>query len=221
MFCSFPPCNRNVTAFGKRLMSTTSNATHYQILGVHEKATRKEIRRKYISLCKLLHPDIVGKNKDSNERFLQIKNAYSVLSDPQQRKIYDDGKVYYNNFVNNTHHWARHARAQNPRWGYDARVYGQQTAGYGGGKPLYGSNNKIAAIILVLVGFAGIGQFLRFERVSNRVKNTNMLQHQAAADAYHKVRTMAAELGPARRIEMLVESHHKTKAKLDELRKNK
>ncbi|KAK9687910.1 hypothetical protein K7432_014595 [Basidiobolus ranarum] len=64
-----------------------------------------------------------------------------------------------------------------------------------------------------------MGQFLRFEMVSTRVKKTTMLQHQTAADAYQQVRSMAVELGPARRIEMLIESHHKTKAHLDKTRK--
>ncbi|KAK9759998.1 hypothetical protein K7432_016418 [Basidiobolus ranarum] len=131
MIYPLPLCRKNVANVGKRFMSTVSNTsiTHYQVLGVDERATAKEIRSRYIHLCKRFHPDIAGKTKDSSERFLQIKNAYGILSDPQQRKYYDDGKVYYNHFVNNTMHWRQHAKAQNPRWGYDARVYGQQTAG--------------------------------------------------------------------------------------------
>lgn len=65
---------------------------HYSILGIPRSATAAEIRRSYREQALLHHPD---KNPDrveeATERFKLIAEAFSVLSDPQQRSEYDSG----------------------------------------------------------------------------------------------------------------------------------
>lgn len=62
----------------------------YQILGVSRKATKAEIQKAYHELAKKYHPDLVGADKNENEKiFHEITSAYVVLSDPKQREKYD------------------------------------------------------------------------------------------------------------------------------------
>src|SRR4051794_26648706 len=60
----------------------------YEILGVPRTASREEIQRAYRKLARKNHPD-VDRSPESEERFKDISEAYSVLSDPAQRKRYD------------------------------------------------------------------------------------------------------------------------------------
>jgi molecular chaperone DnaJ len=66
----------------------------YQILGVPEKASEAEIKKAYRRLAKQYHPDRNPNDKPSAERFKEIAEAYSVLSDAEQRKRYDTMRKY-------------------------------------------------------------------------------------------------------------------------------
>ncbi|MCL4392609.1 molecular chaperone DnaJ [Patescibacteria group bacterium] len=61
---------------------------YYEILGVSKDATDIEIKKAYRKLAGIYHPD---KNKapDSHDKFKEINEAYSVLSDKQKRANYD------------------------------------------------------------------------------------------------------------------------------------
>jgi curved DNA-binding protein len=61
----------------------------YEILGVPKTATPDEIQRSYRKLARTYHPDI-NKSPDAEERFKEISEAYDVLSDPDQRRRYDN-----------------------------------------------------------------------------------------------------------------------------------
>jgi molecular chaperone DnaJ len=62
---------------------------YYQILGVPDKASADDIKKEYRKLAKQYHPDANPNDKAAAERFKEISEAYSVLSDPDQRKKYD------------------------------------------------------------------------------------------------------------------------------------
>jgi molecular chaperone DnaJ len=62
---------------------------YYQILGVPDKASQEEIKKSYRKLAKKHHPDANQNDASAAERFKEIGEAYSVLSDPEKRKQYD------------------------------------------------------------------------------------------------------------------------------------
>ncbi|MEZ5563258.1 MAG: DnaJ C-terminal domain-containing protein [Gammaproteobacteria bacterium] len=61
---------------------------YYASLGVGRKASADEIKRAYRRLARKYHPD-VSKEKDAEERFKEIGEAYEVLRDPEKRAAYD------------------------------------------------------------------------------------------------------------------------------------
>ena len=60
----------------------------YAILGIEKNASEDEIKKAYRKLAKKYHPD-VNKTKEAEEKFKQINDAYSILSDPKKRQNYD------------------------------------------------------------------------------------------------------------------------------------
>ena len=62
---------------------------YYRILGVDRNATEKEIKQAYRRLARKYHPDVNPGDKEAEERFKEINEAYEVLSDPEKRRKYD------------------------------------------------------------------------------------------------------------------------------------
>ncbi|MGW1558046.1 DnaJ C-terminal domain-containing protein [Streptomyces sp. NPDC002144] len=60
----------------------------YEVLGVPRDADKDEIQRAFRKLARRYHPD-VNKDPEAEERFKEINEAFSVLSDPDQRARYD------------------------------------------------------------------------------------------------------------------------------------
>jgi molecular chaperone DnaJ len=63
---------------------------YYDVLGVPQGASEKDIARAYRKLAKQYHPDANSGNKDAEERFKEISAAHDVLGDAAKRKEYDD-----------------------------------------------------------------------------------------------------------------------------------
>jgi len=62
---------------------------YYETLGVAKGATEEEIKKAYRKLALKYHPDRNPGNKESEEKFKIINEAYAVLSDQEKRKQYD------------------------------------------------------------------------------------------------------------------------------------
>jgi len=61
---------------------------YYKVMGVARDASADDIKRAYRKLARKYHPD-VSKEKDAEERFKEIGEAYEVLRDPEKRAAYD------------------------------------------------------------------------------------------------------------------------------------
>ncbi len=62
---------------------------YYQILNVHREASDEEIKKAYRKLALKYHPDRNPHNKEAEERFKEINEAYEVLSDQEKRFRYE------------------------------------------------------------------------------------------------------------------------------------
>ncbi|MGH7662399.1 MAG: molecular chaperone DnaJ [Vulcanimicrobiaceae bacterium] len=62
---------------------------YYVVLGVNRDASDADIKRAYRSLARKFHPDVADDKAAAEAHFKEINEAYSVLSDPQKRQLYD------------------------------------------------------------------------------------------------------------------------------------
>lgn len=61
----------------------------YEVLGVTKSASQDEIKKAYRALAKKYHPDLNPDNKEAEEKFKEVTEAFEVLSDPDKKAKYD------------------------------------------------------------------------------------------------------------------------------------
>ncbi len=62
---------------------------YYEVLGVSRTATEDELKKAYRVLAKKYHPDMNPGDTEAEKKFKEASEAYSVLSDPEKRRQYD------------------------------------------------------------------------------------------------------------------------------------
>ena len=68
---------------------TVQYRDYYKLLGIKREASQAEIRKAYRKLARKYHPDVNPNNKQAEEKFKDIQEAYAVLSDEEKRRMYD------------------------------------------------------------------------------------------------------------------------------------
>lgn len=66
----------------------------YKVLGVSDKASKDEIKRAYRKLARKHHPDTNKDDAEAEHRFKEVSEAYSILSNEEKRKEYDEIQSY-------------------------------------------------------------------------------------------------------------------------------
>src|SRR5678816_4394888 len=62
---------------------------HYETLGVSRTASDEDIKKAYRKLARKYHPDLNPNNKQAEEKFKEVQEAYDVLGDKEKRSKYD------------------------------------------------------------------------------------------------------------------------------------
>ena len=70
----------------------------YKVLGVDKKASDEEIKKAYRKLARQYHPDRNPGDQAAEEKFKEVQQANSILSDPEKRKQYDSGGGIFGGF---------------------------------------------------------------------------------------------------------------------------
>ena len=104
---------------------------YYDILGVDEDASAKEIKKAYRDLARKYHPDRNPDKPNAEERFKEIQEAYSVLSDEEKREEYDARRRFGGGFGGQGFGGNGGRQRRAPGGGFDVR-FEQGGEGFGG-----------------------------------------------------------------------------------------
>jgi curved DNA-binding protein len=122
-------------------------ADFYKDLGVSRTASADEIKKAYRKLASQLHPDKNPGDKKAESRFKAVNRAHQVLSNPEQRKLYDEfgeeglREGFDANMARAYQRAAGGARARAGRGGGQVRIedlFGDRAAESGGFTDLFG-----------------------------------------------------------------------------------
>lgn len=70
------------------ILTATLQCSYYELLKIAPDATDMQVRKAYLNLAKLLHPD-KNPEKNTTQLFQQLQKAYTTLRDPSLRRAYD------------------------------------------------------------------------------------------------------------------------------------
>ena len=74
---------------GKNKEMAETKRDYYEVLGVPKDADEAALKKAYRVLAKKYHPDANPGDKEAEAKFKEASEAYSVLSDPEKRRKYD------------------------------------------------------------------------------------------------------------------------------------
>jgi curved DNA-binding protein len=157
---------------------------YYEILGISRNASTDEIRKAYRKLAMQYHPDRNPDDKQAEERFKEINEAYQVLNDPQKRAHYDRVGSAYSN-------WQQRGA---PSGGFDWSQFARGAPGgtrveFGGDlNDLFGDEGGLFSEFFRTIFGGGMGAAGSTSRGSSASRGTPAYQQQveiSLEDAYN------------------------------------
>ncbi|RCW92021.1 DnaJ C-terminal domain-containing protein [Winogradskyella arenosi] len=97
---------------------------YYKVLGVSKNASESAIKKAYRKLARKFHPDLNPNDKEAEQKFKAINEANEVLSDPANRKKYDE---YGEHWQNAEAYEAAKQQQKQHRSTQDSQAYGSYT----------------------------------------------------------------------------------------------
>jgi DnaJ-class molecular chaperone len=105
---------------------------YYQILGVPKNAAQKDIKSAYRKLAKKWHPDANPNNqKEAEDKFKEIQEAYEVLGEADKRRKYDMLGSNWQEAANQAEQQRRYRSAQSDAFQFDFGDFGSGSPGAG------------------------------------------------------------------------------------------
>ena len=116
---------KNLILNSIRFIGNIMGKDYYSILGIRKNASESEIKKAYRKLALKYHPDRIKGEKEKEEaskKFIEISNAFEILSNPEKKKLYDQfGEAGINpqaaaaddDNVNVHHHSNHHSNGSN------------------------------------------------------------------------------------------------------------
>jgi DnaJ-class molecular chaperone len=133
---------------------------YYKVLGVPKTAAEKDVKSAYRKLARKWHPDAnPTKQKEAEERFKEISEAYEVLGDAEKRRKYDALGSEWTSAAQQAEAQRRYRSAQASA-GPQTDPFAAYTSGSGGGSngPSGGSNGGAGFSDFFDMFFSGVGR---------------------------------------------------------------
>ncbi len=139
---------------------------YYKILGVGKTASDAEIKKAFKTQARKCHPDMHPENEKAKwtEKFKDLNEAYTVLSDKQKRTIYDQvGQQGYQDYARGGGASSGRAYGGNPDQQYQQYTYngnaGQGFGGFSGGNGQFSGADFSDFFQSIFGGLGGMGGF--------------------------------------------------------------
>ncbi|XP_026480335.1 dnaJ-like protein 60 [Ctenocephalides felis] len=187
-----------------RLSCRCRHRSHYDVLKLRKNCSTREIKASFIELSKKFHPD-VNSGKRSHIDFLQISEAYKILSRPVTRRKYDAELAIKLRETT----WPR--RDMDPETWSDSTIWNSKNKTSQKPKPYYGipgvkrlPNAWIVAMCLTTAGIALAAEVFLISTASRHTRQKITMQSMANEETLATVQAEARRFGNEIQLERLI-----------------
>lgn len=156
---------------------------YYAILGISQTASLSDIKAAFKKLALKYHPDKNPNNKDAEEQFKLVNEAYQVLNDAYKKSIYDQ-KLYYKEEITQQTFSQSKSSTVSPKKNYTTYKRRAYNANYDPRLHLLIIGGFVITLVLVWLVYKMIGSY---KADKNYQEALNLYKKQEYAQAFDKV----------------------------------